>query len=158
MIVAPFVGSSSSKDAQNGVGYCSSSLLMIQGAFAGVIAISTIIEVALYFYVCSILKSDPKVKLPPFNSYLILKWLQGLIVNVDTFFHACFIASCFSCIESGIFEYSDNSVMKNFILFLAISAIIAVFTGNIERVIKGHFYLKLQPEIHKIFPNSFRNT
>jgi len=34
--------------------------------------------------------------------------------------------------------------MKEFILFLAVSAIIAVFTGNIERVLKGYYYLKLE--------------
>ena len=113
---------------------------MIQGAFAGVLAISSFIELIMNFYVCSILKNDPAVKLTSFNMFLILKWIQGLIVNIDTFVHVCFIASCFSCAQSGIFEYKNAGGMKNFILFLAVSAIIAVLTGNMDRVLSIHFY------------------
>jgi len=91
------------------------------------------------------LKNDPNVKIPSFNMYLISKWIQGLIVNIDTFVHVCFIASCFSCVQSGIFEYKNAGGMKNFILFLAVSAIIAVLAGNMERVLSIHFYLKAQP-------------
>jgi hypothetical protein len=90
----------------NGTGSCCSSLLLVEAAFGGFIGLSTILELSIFMRLRRIFKMEnyQSDNFPSCNLYLLIKWIQGIISNADSFLHICFSASAFSCYRSGTFE------------------------------------------------------
>ena len=68
-------------------------LIAVYGAYGGFIALSTLAEGGIHFKMRSVLRLESGIPHLICNRYLLMKWCQGQIANLDTFVHICFVAS-----------------------------------------------------------------
>lgn len=156
-IVVPFAVTSqpSGRTAKE----CSSgSALLVYGAYGGLFTLSTICEGLIQRSLRTALRIEGSPPQPVCNSYLLVKWLQGQLSNLDTFVHTCFLASALSCARSDIHDQDDRSLERFVVYVLTAAAAVALVAGNARRAAYVYTYLRAQPAVHRLLPNAFRNT
>ena len=69
------------------------SFIAVYGAYGGFVALSTLAEGGISGTLRSTLRPESGASHLICNRYLLMKWCQGQIANLDTFVHICFVAS-----------------------------------------------------------------
>ena len=69
------------------------SFIPVYGAYGGFFALSTLAEGGIHGTLRSTLRPESGAGLLICNRYLLMKWCQGQIANLDTFVHICYVAS-----------------------------------------------------------------
>ena len=92
------------------------------------------------------------------SRYLLITWLQSTVENLASFSHVTFAAAIVQCIQGDAYAGDDNILAKVGMLLLAICTGICVVLGNARKAYMAVKHLRAQPAIHKLLPNTYRNS
>ena len=92
-IIMPFIFAVFVSSGSNGSEGSTMPLIAVYGAYGGFIALSTLAEGGIPGKLRSTLRPESGATHLICNRYLLMKWCQGQIANLDTFVHICFVAS-----------------------------------------------------------------
>ena len=92
-IIIPFIFAVFVSSGSNGSEGSTMPLIAVYGAYGGFIALSTLAEGGIPGKLRSTLRPESGATHLICNRYLMIKWCQGQIANLDTFVHICFVAS-----------------------------------------------------------------
>ena len=92
-IIVPFIFAALLSSGSNGSEGSTMSFIAVYGAYGGFVALSTLAEGGISGTLRSTLRPESGASHLICNRYLLMKWCQGQIANLDTFVHICFVAS-----------------------------------------------------------------
>jgi hypothetical protein len=151
-IITPFAVPAPNEDE------CSTmSSITVYGAYGGFMALSTLAEGVIHGTLRSVLRPESGAADLSCNRYLLMKWWQGQLANLDTFVHVCFVASVVACLQDDSYG-EDGSLLRGLSLGLAVIALIVLIGSNVRRARLIRTFLRAQPGVHKLLPHAFRNT
>ena len=133
------------------------SSITVYGAYGGFMALSALAEGVIHGTLRSVLRPESGAADLSCNRYLLMKWCQGQLANLDTFVHVCFVASVAACLGDGSYG-EDGSLLRGLSLGLAVIALIVLIGSNVRRARYIWRFLRPEPGVHKLLPHAFRNT